>query len=80
MIHTFDLSCGNSWGRAVHLVKQLPDGSLVITGCLTPLPQVGDAIIALNGAHCDFVEVEPMGNPRDGFMATVTCATIEVPA
>ena len=67
----FDLSDGNGWGRAIYLVSERANGDFVVSGCLTPLPEPGDTVTAHNGALCRFIEVEPMGNPRDGFMADV---------
>lgn len=73
-MNTHDLSNGNGWGRAVYPAwgsSGPKDGRMEVTGCLTPLPAVGDTVIANNGSHWTVERVNAWGNPPDGFDATL---------
>lgn len=71
---TFDLSSGNKWGRAVYAQREGPEPGkpFEVAGCLTPLPKVADTLRVSDGSLWKFDRVEAMGNPRDGFFATLT--------
>lgn len=66
------------WGHTIE-AQWGQDDQCKVQGCLTPLPTVGDYVIAASGLVLRFTEVKPMGNPRDGFFGRVepTRATLE---
>jgi hypothetical protein len=68
---TFDLSGGAQWGRAVYSSGEAKDGLLPVTGCLTPLPKVGDTVLDTYGDVWEFADVKYWGNPRDGFQGHI---------
>ena len=56
----------SGWGHVLQRWSQDDPGR--VCGCLTPLPQVGDHVVAEDGRIYRFVEVDPMIDPADGFL------------
>ncbi|MEW7987910.1 MAG: hypothetical protein AB2799_19155 [Candidatus Thiodiazotropha sp.] len=68
----------STWGHAVHPTKMLDDFTMEVSGCLTPLPEVDDFIC---DNHCQLwkaIKVKPMGDPHDGFFATLEFAGVKL--
>jgi len=70
MKQVYDCRGPNRWGHSIEKQWGTSDKTKV-QGCLTPVPSVGDYVVCRNAQIARFVEVEKMGNPRDGFFATV---------
>lgn len=66
----FDMRNGNSWGRAIYADREDGANRMTVSGCITPLPEIGSIVIQ-KGSRWKFVDVKHMGNPRDGFFGTV---------
>ena len=58
------------WGHMVERQWNTVENTLV-QGCLTPLPQIGDYLIAKGGRIARIEAVEPMENLTDGFFGRV---------
>lgn len=60
----------NCWGHSLYLTSKTKN-SLRVTGCSTPKPTVGDFLVIPDGKIVEVSELEKMGDPRDGFSATL---------
>lgn len=69
----------NTWGHAIYGIGPNDDGTWRVSGCLTPLPKVGQHAAVSSGQILRFREVKPMGNPRDGFHAVVEATSWALP-
>ncbi|SEN67967.1 hypothetical protein [Nitrosomonas marina] len=54
------------------------DDPTKVMGCISPLPIPGDYVISKAGKVHEFIDVEPMRNPHDGFFATIKSTGIAV--